>query len=49
MNRILTIQVEIIDQEKAGWIWRNHMGEPDDTGVSVQAIQNGKMPKEMDS
>lgn len=46
MGRVLTIQIEITDQEKASWIWDNHMGKDTGNGVIVQAIQNGKIPTE---
>lgn len=47
MNRILTIEVEIID-EKASWIWESHIGNYPVNGVHVQAIHEGPIPDEVE-
>jgi hypothetical protein len=44
-RRILTIEVEIEDKEKASWIWNNHMNHEGSHGVYVTAIQSGPIPK----
>lgn len=46
MGRVLTIQIEITDWEKALWIWQNHMGKDTHNGVFVQVIREGEMPEE---
>lgn len=46
MKRILTLQVEITDKEKAAWIWNNHLGKDTNNGVYVQVIQEGKIQDE---
>lgn len=46
MGRVLTIQIEITDWEKALWIWQNHMGKDTNNGVFVQVIREGEMPEE---
>lgn len=43
MNRILTLQVEITDKEKAKWIWDNHSGKDTGNGIYVQCIWEGKV------
>lgn len=48
-NRILTIQVEITDKEKAAWIWDNHMGKDTGNGVIVTVIRNGEIPDDADN
>lgn len=48
MNRILTIQVEIIDKDDASWIWDSHMNDYSEHGVHITAIQEGPIPKERD-
>lgn len=48
MPRVLTIQVEITDLEKAAWIWENHKGEDTNNGVIVTAIRNGEIPEDED-
>lgn len=46
MPRILTIQVEIIDGDKASWIWDFHRYNNIFHGVAITAIQEGPIPKE---
>jgi len=46
MGRVLTIQIEIVDDIKAAWIWHNHMNNNPTYGVHVTAIQEGPIPKE---
>ena len=48
-QRILTIQVVIVDKDKASWIWDNHSGKDTNNGVYVQVIQEGKIPEDVDS
>lgn len=48
MNRVLTIQVEITDPDKARWIWESHMGDYSEHGVHVHAIHEGPIPKDKD-
>ena len=43
MKRILTLQVEITDREKASWIWDNHSGKDTGSGVYVMCIWEGKV------
>jgi len=43
--RILTIQLEVLDVEKAKWIWENHMGDREDLGVYIKVIQDGEIPR----
>lgn len=43
MNRILTIQVEITDADKAVWIWDNHMRQETNHGVLITAIIDGNL------
>lgn len=45
--RMLTLQIQITDPEKAKWIWDNHKGIDTDNGVSVQAIHEGIIPEEL--
>ena len=45
MGRILTIQIEIIDQKKAAWIWDTHMNNEHFHGVFITAIQEGPIYK----
>jgi hypothetical protein len=47
MNRVLTIQVEITDEEKAAWIWDNHLGKDTGNGVHVQAISEGEIEEDI--
>jgi len=48
MERILTIEVEITDPEKASWIWDNHSGKDIGNGVYIRKIRNGEMPEDED-
>lgn len=43
-HRILTIEVHIVDEDKAVWIWENHMGKDTYNGVFVKKIQEGELP-----
>jgi hypothetical protein len=43
---ILTLQVEILDKEKAAWIWVNHLGVDTDNGVYVKIIKTGPIIEE---
>jgi len=48
-KRILTIQIQIENQELANWIWDSHMDLQCIHGVSVQAIHEGEIPEVIDS
>jgi hypothetical protein len=45
-SRVLTIQVEITDSEKASWIWDNHSGKDTGNGIYVQVIREGEIPED---
>lgn len=47
MSRILTLQVEILDKDHSHWIWENHKGVDDHSGVYVQVIKEGSMQSEI--
>lgn len=47
-KRILTLQVEIEDEDQAAWIWNNHIHNDGSNGVYVTTIQSGKIPKSAD-
>lgn len=46
MNRILTIEIEITDKDKADWIWDSHVHRKSKYGVQVLGIFEGPMPEE---
>jgi hypothetical protein len=41
MARVLTIQIEIVDDLKSAWIWHNHMNNNPTYGVLVKVIHEG--------
>jgi hypothetical protein len=43
MNRILTLQVELTDAEKAQWIWDNYSGKDTENGVRVMCVWRGRV------
>ncbi len=43
MKRILTLQVEITDREKASWIWENNSGKDTGNGIHVMSLMEGKI------
>ena len=45
MKRILTIQIEIVDNVQAAWICNNHMNNNPTYGVHVTAILEGPIPE----
>lgn len=45
-NRILTLQVEILDKTQALWIWDNHMKNDPFHGVHITAIHEGSIDKQ---
>ena len=47
-GRIITVELEITDPEKASWIWDNHAGKETSNGVYVHVIQEGKIPEDCD-
>ncbi len=47
MNRVLTIQVEIVDKDESRWIWNSHMHNRPAFGVHVHGIHEGPMPREI--
>jgi hypothetical protein len=46
MGRILTIQIDIVDDVGAAWIWHNHMNNNPTHGLHVRVIHEGPMPEE---
>jgi hypothetical protein len=46
MNRILTLQIEIYDNDYAAWIWDNIHCKNRNLGIIVQAVQEGPIPEE---
>ncbi len=48
MNRILTLQVEIIDAAKASWIWESQKCTNDNFGIRLQVIQGGPIPEQVE-
>ena len=47
MNRILTLQVEIIDIDNAEWIWESIKEAIDYNGVIVKIIQEGPLAEKL--
>lgn len=48
MGRILTIEIEIIDREKAQWIWDIHTGDDDSLGIAINSIYEGPIDQDED-
>ena len=44
-KRIITIEIDIVDKDKAAWIWENHSGEDTNNGVYVRKIMEGQIPE----
>ena len=42
MRRILTIELEIVDQQEAEWIWKSHSEINSYNGVVVRIIEEGE-------
>ncbi len=38
MKRILTLQVEILDEKECEWIWDSHLGDYSQHGIYIQVI-----------
>lgn len=46
MNRILTLQVEIIAGDEPLWLWDYHKEKDTSLGFLLQVIQEGAIPEE---
>ena len=47
-NRILSLQIEIVDKNEATWIWESHINRQIFHGVYIRVIQEGVLPSEFD-
>ncbi len=48
MNRIITVQLEITDTDKAKWLWNYHRIQSDLYGFFIQVIQEGPIPEQVE-
>jgi hypothetical protein len=47
--RIMSLRVQVLDQEKAKWIWENHLkGDISGIGIRIDVIKNGDVFTERD-
>ena len=42
-NRKLTIVLDVLDKEKAQWLWDNHLNGDTSSGIRVTSISNGDL------